>query len=180
MLLILLFCFNFCIPLIKNAFDIDIAFSIPVVSFATFYVLLGAYLKREDSKNDNKMFALGIVVAVAGILIVNLFTGDMSEIYLTYNSPLIVLLTTCIFKLCCQIKRIESEKLWSIDRLCFGVYLVHPVFINFIYKFVKVTPLSFSGFLPMGVVIFWILFVAFAFITSWIMKKIPSLKKYIL
>ena len=69
--------------------------------------------------------------------------------------------------------------MWNVDRLCFGVYLIHPVFINFTYKLLKVSPVSFNLYwLVMPV--FGVIFVIIAFFGSWIMSKIKPLREYVL
>ena len=61
---------------------------------------------------------------------------------------------------------------------CFGIYLMHPVFINFTYKYLNVetemvTPvLNFFG--------FFLLFTLLSFISTFVLMKIPFMKKHVL
>ena len=73
----------------------------------------------------------------------------------------------------------ESNYLWQMDRLCFCVYLVHPVFINFMYKFIKITPLNIR-IIPIGITVFFMIFVIVSFVASFILNKIPFLRKNVL
>lgn len=117
-----------------------------------------------------------VCIVGGGMLIENY---EVQE-YFGYNSPVIVLLSISIFMMFQGITCKRKQNVWKIDRLCFAVYLIHPVFINFFYKFLKITPLCFGNFYFIGVVIFWILFVILSFCSAWIMHHITLLKKYIL
>lgn len=66
----------------------------------------------------------------------------------------------------------------SISRCSFGIYLIHPFFINLLYKMMKITPTSF----PLvgtgtAILLLWFL----VFVLSWgvasVMLKIPGLKE---
>ena len=69
--------------------------------------------------------------------------------------------------------------LWTVDRLCFGAYLIHPLFIQFTYRFLKITPIDFSLYLVVTV-LFAIFFIGLSFVASWIMRKSGLLRKYVL
>lgn len=176
------FIFDFCKCIFDNILGVSIAFEIPIGGFAIFYVLLGKYLTDRDTCFCNKkicsIFILISVVCIVGggMLIENY---EVQE-YFGYNSPVIVLLSISIFMMFQGITCKRKQNVWKIDRLCFAVYLIHPVFINFFYKFLKITPLCFGNFYFIGVVIFWILFVILSFCSAWIMHHITLLKKYIL
>lgn len=66
----------------------------------------------------------------------------------------------------------------SISRCSFGIYLIHPFFINLLYKMMNITPTNFPllgiGF---AIPLLWLL----VFILSWggtfIMLKVPVLNK---
>lgn len=66
----------------------------------------------------------------------------------------------------------------SISSCSFGIYLIHPFFINLLYKMMKITPTSF----PLvgtgtAILLLWFL----VFVLSWgvasVMLKIPGLKE---
>ena len=76
--------------------------------------------------------------------------------------------------------------------LSFAVYLVHPVYVNLLYKFVKITPFTLweqcgvqsaaAGhvLLLFLLLVFWLLVLALATATAWVLRKIPALRKYVL
>lgn len=177
--LMLLFIFCFLIPVADKLFDIKIAFEMPIASYALFYFVIGKLLYTSDNQifNKKRIWGGSLAVLVLLLLIIN-FNGGGD--YLSYNSSIIVGISICIFLLIRGIEIEVSERLWTIDRLCFGVYLIHPLFVNFLYKFVKVTPLNFGDAYPVGVIVLWISFVIVAFFTSYIMNLVRPLKKYVL
>ena len=181
-ILVVLFVFNFVLPVINKLFNIHIAFELPISSFPIFYVLLGTYMYRETPRMfRDKRACIGILLgAFMVLLVINRLTVPYGGALLGYNSPLIVVIASMVFLLLKGSTIKASDHLWRLDRLCFGVYLVHPVFINFVYKFMKVTPLIAGKLYPLVVVLFWMLFVLSSFLASWIMGKIKPLKKYIL
>lgn len=107
-----------------------------------------------------------------------------SSVLASYDSPLTAVLAALIFV---AFKNVDQDGIteskaaiiWKIDRLCFGVYLVHPVFIQFVYRVVKITPLDFSLY-PLATLAFCLFFVVCSFIASWVMSLIKPLRKYIL
>ena len=76
--------------------------------------------------------------------------------------------------------------------MSFAVYLVHPVYVNLLYKFVKITP--FTVLEQCGVqsvaaghvlllfllLVFWLLVLVLATATAWVLRKIPVLRKFVL
>ena len=76
--------------------------------------------------------------------------------------------------------------------LSFAVYLVHPVYVNLLYKFVKITPFTVleqcgvqsvaagQAVLILLLVAICLVVLALATATAWVLRKIPVLRKYVL
>ncbi len=180
--LTILFIFNFIIPIVNSIFKISIAFEIPIISFPIFYLLLGYQLNEEMSNKlyNKKICAISLLACIMLLIAANVYLLPNGSTFLNYNSPLIVVITILVFSLIRGIKVKNAQRLWQIDRLCFGVYLVHPIFINFTYKFLKITPLSAGRGYLFTTIVFWLIFVLCSFIASWVMGQVKLLKKYIL
>ena len=178
--LITMLIFNFCLPLVNVLTGLEIAFKLPLTAYPVFYLLLGYYIHNEKPEWAGKTWiAVAGVFLSAGIIIaVRMRGGSLSSI-MSYASPVAVMFTTGIFILFDQIKRNCSERVWKIDRLCFGVYLIHPLFIQFCYKFLHVTPTE-NSLYPVLSIVFALAFTVIAFIASWVMSLIKPLKKYVL
>lgn len=175
--LIVLFAINFCVPVIENLTDTTVAFVVPFTTFSVFYVVCGHYIE-EYVEVDKKIAAVGFagMVLLSGIIAMLSGSGE----YLGYDSPVIVVEAAFAFLLFKGIQGIGgNERLWKADRLCFGVYLIHPVFIHFTYRLLKISPVSFDIYwLVMPV--FGVAFAIISFFGSWVMSKIKPLEKYVL
>lgn len=130
------------------------------------------------------------------------------EQQMAYNDPVTVLFALSLFAWARALSRLRGEKrslhagqpgklsetserepsaegekkkhgfLQAASALTFGIYLMHPVFLNVCYKFLKVTPLSFDIRLSLPLFFLGALFSAAA--ATLILRKIPFMRKYIL
>ncbi len=174
----MLIVFAFVLPLIGKIINIQFAFSIPF-TWPLFYVLAGYYSIAITSRNYNMKYLVILIIALWGVIaIVNYFNFYSRQIS-AYDSPFIAILSIAIFTLFKKISISETIVLWEIDRLCFGVYLIHPLFIQFTYRAVKLTPISFENYFLM-IPIFFSVFAFCSFLGSWILGKCSYLKKYVL
>lgn len=176
-LLIVLFVFDFFIPFINIVFDQKIQFNIPF-AYALFYLICGYYMTQIRKKT----WIHGVVacVAMAMIILLSYFKSALALQGLEYSSPIVALLAISLFGLFQRVINIKNRKvLWKIDRLCFGVYLIHPLFIQFFYRVFAFTPIRFSNY-QIGTVLIWGIVCMLSFGLSWIANKIPVMKKYIL
>lgn len=64
-----------------------------------------------------------------------------------------------------------------ISKYSFAIYLVHPFWINLIYKFFSVTPLNFP--IILGIIIMFFIITVLSLVTAMVLKKLPIIKKYI-
>lgn len=177
-MLITMFFFQICIPLAENMMDLSIAFEIPIAANTVVYLFLGKYLSEKLPKFLEKKISVVLYLATSFVLAAGVYRSTNSENSLEYFAPVYA---TLIFALCRNIHVSDKIRplIWKIDRLCFGVYLIHPLFINFAYKFLRVTPISFECYgLMTGV--FFLLFTICSFGASLVMSMVPVLKKHIL
>lgn len=179
--LTILFLFNSVVPLFESIFDFEVGFLIPISSYTVFYLVLGVFFDEYIPKVLTKRSVSTIVIFVCTVTIVILNSKVISKgsVYFGSGSVLITLTVIAIFSLIKGIDFKHSEHIWKIDRLCFGTYLIHPLFINTVYKVLKITPLSFNRY-RLSTLLFWIIFAVCSLITSRIMYLIPFLRKYIL
>lgn len=63
-------------------------------------------------------------------------------------------------------------------ELAFAVYLIHPVFLNFCYKALRITPLDFAIWISLPLFFLGTLLSAAG--TAWVLRRIPVLRKYVL
>ena len=178
--MILMFIFNFCFPMVNALTGLNIAFKLPVTTYPLFYLMLGHYIFNEKPTWAEKKWPAitGVLISATIIIVVGISRGPLESV-MTYSSPVAVLFTMSIFMLFIRITKPCTERLWKVDRLCFGVYLIHPLFIQFCYKKLNIVPTG-SSLFPLLSVLFAFAFVILAFAASWVMSLVKPLKKYVL
>ena len=180
--LAVLMIFDFAVYVLDRVMKWQIAFTVPA-TYPVFYFLMGHYLAEGTPKLlRSRGVCIGIVLGMAAGTVAVCASGlpQLGVLY-QYQSPLNALAACAAFVLFTKLDLPERwcGWLWKLDRLCFGVYLVHPVFIHFTYRFLGVTPLSFAAY-PAAALLFFVAFTALSFFASWVMSLIPPLKKYVL
>lgn len=183
-ILIVLFIISSIFPFLDSVFGIEIAPHLSMVSWPVFYLLAGAYFGREVPGwlSHKKIDALILIVTAAIAILVGVLVFPSGYSFLNNSSPLIAVMALLVFFLLSGVKVSgkAAGRLWSIDRLCFCVYLIHPLFINFSYKFLHVSPLNAGGLYWLACFGFWIVFTLLSFGVAWLLYKIKPLRKYVL
>ena len=158
--------------------------------------------QNVESRAWNVWLTAAVAVLVLGMILSRTLVGF--SIQMAYNYPFTVLLAVLLFAagwngggdgaaLAAREKdRIHRISWQEAGALSFAVYLVHPVYVNLLYKFVKITPftvLEQCGVqsVAAGQVVLILLLAAFCLVvlalataTAWVLRKIPVLRKYVL
>ena len=153
-------------------------------------------------KRIGNVWLMAAAVLMMGMILSRTLAGF--SIQMAYNYPFTVLLAVLLFAagwngggdgaaLAAREKdRIHRIPWQEAGALSFAVYLVHPVYVNLLYKFVKITPftvLEQCGVqsVAAGQVVLILLLAAFCLVvlalataTAWVLRKIPVLRKYVL
>lgn len=151
-------------------------------------------------KRIGNVWLMAAAVLMMGMILSRTLAGF--SIQMAYNYPFTVLLAVLLFAAGWNGRRdgaasTAREKTHRIPwqeagALNFAVYLVHPVYVNLLYKFVKITPftvLEQCGVqsVAAGQVVLILLLAAFCLVvlalataTAWVLRKIPVLRKYVL
>ena len=182
-----------------------------------FYYLCGyLFVKKEVSvdKAGNRaeipaeknpawnVWLVAVAVLAFGMVLSRTLSGF--SVQMAYNYPFTVLLAVIIFAAAQRGWRRNADSAageenkkhripWQeAGALSFAVYLVHPVYVNVFYKFVKFTPFTLlercgvesiaagHALLIVFLLAFFLLVLALATATAWILRKIPVLRKYVL
>ena len=156
--LILGFLFSSFIPFLEQLSGFDLGFTFPFSGIYLFYYVSGYYFLKYGRTSPR-------LTAAAAILTIGVLTADMAFLKLfrvSYDSPLIVFLTVCLFLTAAN----SGVRVSWMSRQ----------FLNLFYKFLGITPLAFGyG----GIFLFWAAAFLLSCLGSWIMQKIPILKKYV-
>jgi surface polysaccharide O-acyltransferase-like enzyme len=182
-ILIIIFIFTSILPIVEKIFAIKIGFYLPINSVYVFYLLLGHYIHNYKIIIKNKMlFLLMVLYFCCAIFMpinnnfVNL-TGGGNIVFFGYNSPIVVMSTVALF--CFVHQKNKSAKIFNLlSPMCFGIYLIHTLFLNILYKFIKFTPEKY----PLIIVIIGAtsITIMFSIGFTYIARKINIVKKYIL
>ncbi|MDR1759131.1 MAG: acyltransferase family protein [Fibrobacter sp.] len=180
--LILLFVFTSLIPSLENILPYTFGIYLPVNSVYVFYLLLGYYIHHHRIHIDSRILWPMLFLYGAYAVLMPLNAGFITHsngvlILNEYDSPVVVLAALSFF--CIQNKINKNiEIINKIAPLCFGIYLIHPLMINFMYKYLKFNPENFNIIYSVSLTI--AATIAVSLIFSYIARKINVLRKYVL
>lgn len=142
-------------------------------------------------KRIGNVWLMAAAVLMMGMILSRTLAGF--SIQMAYNYPFTVLLAVLLFAAgwngSIQKHRIPWQEAGALN---FAVYLVHPVYVNLLYKFVKITPFTVleqcgvqsvaAGHVALILLltVFCLVVLALATATAWVLRKIPVLRKYVL
>lgn len=189
--IILSIVFTYTIPLISNILlDFNFVYLSDAISYDisklsllfgyTSYFLLGYYLKEHDiSKNRRKIiYALGIFGFIFTVLMTRITSLRYGIANISYYNELYlnVFLQALAVFVFAKYNFKTNKFINNIAKSCFGIYLVHMIFLNKLEEFGLNTG-SFNALISIPAIS--ILVFILSLIVSWILNKIPILKKYI-
>ena len=160
----------------------------------------------ETQNVESRAWNVWLTAAVAVLALGRILSRTLAgfSIQMAYNYPFTVLLAVLLFAagwngggdsaaLAAREKnRIHRIPWQEAGALSFAVYLVHPVYVNLLYKFVKITPFTVleqcgvqsvaagQAVLILLLAAFCLVVLALATATAWVLRKIPVLRKFVL
>lgn len=140
-LLGVLFIFNIVLKTAEDYIDFSFGVSIPVVAPYLFYCLLGYYLYKHPLS-----LRLSSLLSAAAFGMMIVWTMLTKEAFHYYSLP-VALLSSSLFSLFTalekQCSRLNEKALLFVSDKTFGVYIVHMVIINLVYKALHFNPYRF-------------------------------------
>ncbi len=148
------------------------------------------------------VWLIAAAVLIMGMILSRTLAGF--SIQMAYNYPFTVLLAVLLFAAGWKGGRDGADSTarekdrthripWQeAGALSFAVYLVHPVYVNLLYKFVKITPFTVleqcgvqsvaagHAVLILLLAVFCLVVLALATATAWVLRKILVLRKFVL
>ena len=181
-------------PFLNKVLDVN---SIPVLpdgGVYFLYYLCGYFFAVREvcvDKGRNVWLTAAVAVLALGMILSRTLAGF--SIQMAYNYPFTVLLAVLLFAAGWN-GSIKKHRLpWQeAGALSFAVYLVHPVYVNLLYKFVKITPFTVleqcgvqsiaagQAVLILLLAAFCLVVLALATATAWVLRKILVLRKFVL
>lgn len=142
-------------------------------------------------KRTGNVWLIAAAVLMMGMILSRTLVGF--SIQMAYNYPFTVLLAVLLFAAGWNGSIKKHRIPWQeAGALSFAVYLVHPVYVNLLYKFVKITPFTVleqcgvqsvaagQAVLILLLAAFCLVVLALATATAWVLRKIPVLRKFVL
>lgn len=181
-LLILLFIFTIIINDINAYLKINIAFNILIISPYIFLYFLGDYLSRygitKKIKYANYIFSL---ISVVVIILKNVFYMSDS-FYMTYTCFFSFNITLSVFLLIKEMKFNFNDKIKNIiiniSECTLGIYLIHQLIINIIYKLLKIDIILDYPYVCL--ILYSIVTFCLSYLITTLLRKFKIVRKYIL
>lgn len=181
-------------PFLNKVLDVN---SIPVLpdgGVYFLYYLCGYFFAVREvcvDKGRNVWLTAAVAVLALGMILSRTLAGF--SIQMAYNYPFTVLFAVLLFAAGWNGSIKKNRIPWQeAGALSFAVYLVHPVYVNLLYKFVKITPFTVleqcgvqsvaagQAALILLLAAFCLVVLALATATAWVLRKISVLRKYVL
>ena len=151
----------------------------------------GDHTEPARGRRIGNVWLIAAAVLIMGMILSRTLAGF--SIQMAYNYPFTVLLAALLFAAGWNGSIKKHRIPWQeAGALSFAVYLVHPVYVNLLYKFVKITPFTVleqcgvqsvaagHAVLILLLAVFCLVVLALATATAWVLRKIPVLRKYVL
>ena len=123
--------------------------------------------------NSSKLWG-AVVVACSVIIVIKSWLGIKSVLYI---DPNLIIMACGLFLLA---KKYDRRWKWAdwFGSFSFGIYIVHPVFINLAYKFLGIN--EYLVYQPYRYFLWGCLFLLLSWLSVWVMLKISPIRKYVL
>ncbi|MDR2465814.1 MAG: hypothetical protein LBD35_00350, partial [Prevotellaceae bacterium] len=177
------FVFTSLIPSLESILPYKFGIYIPINSVYLFYLLLGYYMHYNKISVNRTVLSL-LLIAFACFTILMPLNEDFIDfpnggrIKLTGDdSPVTVMLSLVVF---CLLRRGNGRNEFArkMAPMCFGIYLIHVLFINMLYKFMKITPEKYP--LTIVILVTALTAILLSIMFSSIGRRIKILRKYVL
>ena len=181
-LLIVCFVFLSVIPYlcILTGKESGVRFAIDNVYVA--YMLVGYWIDTHQKQQTAlyiSAIVIGIVLLVAEALCSAYYQVELA--FSGYSSPVVFLMSAAGFALARSMENPDPKVRPAVQKCkaflssnSFGVYIIHMLWINMIYKFIKWNPFDFMPLINM--LLIWAVVTILSLFTTFVMRKIPVLK----
>lgn len=174
-------------PFIEKYTGLHIAFNIPLVGTYLFYYLFGYVLHSKILKIPN-IFAISMIVISIIVYIAEYFLKTQINIDKVYFEGIsgtqifMSLIPLAIFSFVLNVNEKKTSAITSIEKelsnLSFGVYIIHPFIIHFLYRVINISPIN-TPILLMWIIVFTVTSFL-SIIITWCFRLIAFVRKFIL
>ena len=153
------------------------------VYFMLGYVLNKAKISRKAEAIIYTLGAIGFIITPLLLIVLSRAVGEANSLYGSYLAPNVMASAVAVFvftkKHSGYLKNgtLFARVITTLSLISFGVYLVHPLFLDRLQYNYKITPVTFGA--AIGVPVLIVIIYGASTIVSLILNKIPIIKKYI-
>lgn len=177
--LIILFVLTVCIPSLNSALSTAIDTLIWLPSYL-FYFLLGYYAFNYIDSTPPRLISICISLIVIGCLtqILYIISGNYGDWVRSPSSVFVAglsLMVFLLFKDHCEKRYRPRGAVAFVSSYSFGIYVLHPIFLNVAYKALRLGPWSMP---PMLFELsMWLLAFFGSAVTVWVMRRMPGIRR---
>lgn len=179
---IVIIVFGYLVPTWNSMFAMNLGLNVPVPLCHIAAFIAGYYL---DSLADKKrirlisFFGLGsLVILIIAATIEGVVDVSKYELLARYDDIFILLATCWLFV---SIKSLTSARdikvMANLGGCTFGIYLIHPVIMNVMYKVVNIQPILYNSWIAIPVFI--LIFTVPTWLVVNVIKRIPYINKLV-
>lgn len=168
-LTVLLFVFTILLPTFEKYFSIGV--TIPFGGYL-FYVCFGSTIAKLKI---NPRFS--IFIPLFGVLSVIWIFLENPNGKFEYTHLTICVMAISIFLTVSQMNIKSNKLILGISKCTWGIYLIHPLYINIAIKVLKIDVLSSNVYIRL--LVMWGVILTISLLTVYILRKIPIIKKLI-
>lgn len=154
--------------------------SLKYVGGFTTYFILGWYINNYELKNKRIIYILGlfgVLITIMGTYILSNTTGKALQMYgnLYIN---VLFQTVAVFVIIKdKFKNMHTNNIInSISKYSLGIYAIHVLIVTIMYRIIEKVNIDFA---LINIPVVFIVSVVFAYLISFILSKIPVLKKVV-
>lgn len=180
-LLAFIFVFGSIFPFVKKWFELENMIALPDEAIYIFYYLYGYLFSVTEQKSSSsiKIPCVLTLLLVTVMAAIRLTVKD--SVQLPYNYPFTVPFSLLIFYIAMKTENLWKKHSFTLSKLgalCFTIYLIHPVFINIVYKLLHISLLDYPLAFSVPIVFAGVLILSIP--TALLIRKLPLMKKYVL
>ena len=184
-MIIILFFFLSIVPFFEEITGFSLGIRFPINSVHFMYVFLGYWLCKDNISLGIKQVAIiAVLYLILNYIDARLYFSEVDISLTRYNSPVIVVGSMAVFWVfkmnyqnAIMNNKVTTKIIMFISKCSFGVYIIHMLWINLIYKYFHFNPFNGSVILNLVLVYFTVSLLSIG--TSYLMNKIPLIKKII-
>ena len=181
--LITLFLFISVIPFVSKILGIEIGIKFPMNSIYAFYMLLGFSISRKKYLKIG-WWGYAVIFIVICLCCADSYCHILHKDvigFAKYSSPCIAAFATVIFMLFMNAKfksrKVMDKIVITLSKHSFCMYIVHMLWINILYKVIKLNPIKLN--FIFGIVVIYLIVSVASYMTAFILKRMPIIKKIV-